>query len=197
MENSIKNIYEELNNTLNSFSFIDRYHLSKTAFIRNRTLSFPTLTYWHWCALARLVLNQLKSLRHDEVNRQVWTVELPFIDKKQAKSLQIQIAEENKKNSTDTNKSWSATLDLTPPNLSKIHCKISYFNNTIHTNFWSETGETTQLIKGNLDYLSERLKSVGLQPGNLNAQQKKDSTPKFMVPTSHIPKRNQDAELNT
>jgi hypothetical protein len=43
MENSIKNIYEELNNTLNSFSFIDRYRLSKTAFIRNRTLSFPTL----------------------------------------------------------------------------------------------------------------------------------------------------------
>ena len=43
MENAIKNIYEELNNTLNSFSFIDRYRLSKTAFIRNRTLSFPTL----------------------------------------------------------------------------------------------------------------------------------------------------------
>jgi hypothetical protein len=56
-----------------------------------------TLTYWHWGALARLVLNQLKSLPQDEVNRQVWTVELPFIDKKQAKSLQIQIAEENKK----------------------------------------------------------------------------------------------------
>jgi hypothetical protein len=37
VENSIKNIYEELNNTLNSFSFIDRYRLSKTAFIRNRT----------------------------------------------------------------------------------------------------------------------------------------------------------------
>jgi hypothetical protein len=43
VENSIKNIYEELNNTLNSFSFIDRYRLSQTAFIRNRTLSFPTL----------------------------------------------------------------------------------------------------------------------------------------------------------
>jgi hypothetical protein len=43
VENSIKNIYEELNNTLNSFSFIDKYRLSKTAFIRNRTLSFPTL----------------------------------------------------------------------------------------------------------------------------------------------------------
>jgi hypothetical protein len=65
VENSIKNIYEELNNTLNSFSFIDRYRLSKTAFIRNRTrfmltidyaniraytniINGLTLTYWHW-----------------------------------------------------------------------------------------------------------------------------------------------------
>jgi uracil DNA glycosylase len=38
VENSIKNIYEELNNTLNSFSFIDRYRLSKTAFIRKLAL---------------------------------------------------------------------------------------------------------------------------------------------------------------
>jgi len=43
LKNSIKNIYEELNNTLNSFLFMDKYRLSKTAFIRNRTLNFPTL----------------------------------------------------------------------------------------------------------------------------------------------------------
>ena len=43
MENSIETIYEELNNTINSFSFMDKYRLSKTAFIRNRTLNFPTL----------------------------------------------------------------------------------------------------------------------------------------------------------
>ena len=43
MENSINNIYEELNNTINSLSFMDKYRLSKTAFIRNRVLNFPTL----------------------------------------------------------------------------------------------------------------------------------------------------------
>jgi len=43
LENSIKNIYEGLNNTINSFSFMDKYRLSKTAFTRNRTLNFPTL----------------------------------------------------------------------------------------------------------------------------------------------------------
>jgi hypothetical protein len=39
----IRLVSSVLNNTLNSFSFIDRYRLSKTAFIRNRTLSFSTL----------------------------------------------------------------------------------------------------------------------------------------------------------
>jgi hypothetical protein len=53
MENSIKNIYEELNITLNSFSFIVRYRLSKTAFIRNRTLSFPTLILYNLLALGQ------------------------------------------------------------------------------------------------------------------------------------------------
>ncbi|NOQ35413.1 MAG: IS4 family transposase [Methylococcaceae bacterium] len=43
MENSINNIYEELNNTINSLSFMETYRLSKTAFIRNRILNFPTL----------------------------------------------------------------------------------------------------------------------------------------------------------
>lgn len=43
MENTINTIYEELNNTINSLSFMDKYRLSKTAFIRNSILNFPTL----------------------------------------------------------------------------------------------------------------------------------------------------------
>lgn len=43
MEKTIETIYEELNNTINSLSFMDKFRLSKTAFIRNRILNFPTL----------------------------------------------------------------------------------------------------------------------------------------------------------
>jgi len=43
LENSIKNIYEELNNTLTSCSFLDKSRLSKAAFTRNRNLNFPTI----------------------------------------------------------------------------------------------------------------------------------------------------------
>jgi len=144
-------------------------------------------------ALARLVLNQLKSLPQDEANRQAWTVELPFVDKKQAKSLQIQIEEENHNNSEQENKSWSATLSLSPPNLSPLHCKISFFNGTVHTNFWSETGETVQIIEGNLDYLSERFEAIGLKPGNLNAQQKKHIEPDIVSSDRNQPLFNDNA----
>jgi len=144
-------------------------------------------------ALARLVLNQLKSLPQDEANRQVWTVELPFVDKKQAKSLQIQIEEENHKNAEQDNKTWSATLSLEPPNLSPLHCKISFFNGTVHANFWSETGKTTQIIEGNLDYLSERFEAIGLKPGNLNAQQKKHTEADIINPKHNQPLFNDNA----
>jgi len=144
-------------------------------------------------ALARLVLNQLKSLPQDDANRQAWTVELPFVDKKQAKSLQIQIEEENHKNAEQNNKTWSATLSLSPPNLSPLHCKISFFNGTVHTNFWSETGETVHIIEGNLDYLSERFEAIGLKPGNLNAQQKKHIEPNIVSPNHNQPLFNDNA----
>ncbi len=145
-------------------------------------------------ALARLVLNQLKSLPQDETNRQIWTVELPFVDKKQAKSLQIQIEEENHKSAENSeSKNWSATLSLSPPNLSTVHCKISFFNNTVHTNFWSDKGETTQLIQGNLDYLSQRLEAAGLTPGNLNARQKDSGTLEFGAPKTNKPLFNDQA----
>ncbi|MDC9727898.1 MAG: flagellar hook-length control protein FliK, partial [Methyloprofundus sp.] len=144
--------------------------------------------------LARLVLNQLKSLPQGDANKQVWTVELPFVDKQQAKSLQIQIEEENQRSTDDAgSKSWSATVSIMPPNLSTVHCKISYFNNAVHTNFWSEEGETTQVIQGNLDYLSQRLEAAGLTPGNLNARQQNKHTSEFNTPKTTKPLFNAQA----
>ncbi|BCG62891.1 MAG: hypothetical protein methR_P0556 [Methyloprofundus sp.] len=123
--------------------------------------------------LARLMLNQFKSLPQEDPSKQVWTLELPFLEKKQTTALQIQIEADNpttKKGET-ANKTWSASITLTPPNLHTLHCKISFFDNTVHTNFWSQHGKTTQLIQNHLDYLSSRLEEAGLTPGNMNASQ--------------------------
>jgi len=127
-------------------------------------------------ALARLMLNQLQSLPQEDSNKQVWAIDLPFTDKKEkVTSVKIQIEENNKKADDSEHKNWSATITLTPPNMQMLHCKISYLNQAIHTNFWSEHKQTTQLIQNNLDYLRQRLDQAGLTPGNMSAHQQKQS----------------------
>jgi len=133
--------------------------------------------------LARLMLNQLQSLPQEDSNKQVWAIDLPFTDKKEkTTSVKIQIEENNKKVDDPEQKSWSATLTLTPPNMQTLHCKISYLNQAIHTNFWSEHKQTMQLIQNNLDYLSQRLDQAGLTPGNMStSQQKQSQTRRFNI----------------
>lgn len=127
-------------------------------------------------ALARLLLNQLKSLPQEDQNKQVWLLDLPFIDKKHVKSVQVQIEKNHKKSTTSEQKTWSATLTLTPPQLSTLHCKISYFDNAVHTNFWSEDRKTTKLMQDNINYLRARFEEAGLTPGNMNATQQSTVT---------------------
>ncbi len=126
--------------------------------------------------LARLMLNQLKSLPQEDPNKQIWVIDLPFTDKKEKPtSVKIQIEENHKKTDDPEQKNWSATLTLTPPNMQTLHCKISYLNQAVHANFWSEHTKTTQIIQNNLDYLSQRLEEAGLTPGNISANQQKQS----------------------
>ncbi|MBE0469276.1 MAG: flagellar hook-length control protein FliK [Methyloprofundus sp.] len=128
-------------------------------------------------ALARLILNQLKSLPQEDQNKQVWVMDLPFTEKKQTTSIKIEIEKNHKKFNKTEQKTWSASITLSPPHLNTLHCKISYFNNAVHTNFWSEDTKTTKLIQDNLDYLTARFEAEGLTPGNMNAAQQSTNKP--------------------
>jgi hypothetical protein len=128
-------------------------------------------------ALARLTLNQLKSLPQEDQNKQVWVMDLPFTEKKQATAVRIEI-EKNHKNPQQTEqKNWSATITLSPPHLDTLHCKISYFDNAVHTNFWSEDTKTIKLVQDNLGYLTTHFEAEGLTPGNMNVTQQSSSKP--------------------
>jgi len=126
-------------------------------------------------ALARLVLNQLKSLPQEDQNKQVWVMDLPFTEKKQTTSVRIEIEKNHKKTQQTEQKNWSATITLSPPHLDTLHCKVSYFDDAVHTNFWSEDAKTTKLIQDNLGYLTTRFEEEGLTPGNMNAAQQTSS----------------------
>jgi len=126
-------------------------------------------------ALARLMLNQLKSLPQEDQNKQVWVIDLPFTEKKQATAVRIEIEKNHKKTQQTEQKNWSATITLSPPHLDTLHCKVSYFDDAVHTNFWSEDAKTTKLIQDNLGYLTTRFEEEGLTPGNMNAAQQTSS----------------------
>ncbi|GAB4270495.1 MAG: flagellar hook-length control protein FliK [Methylomicrobium sp.] len=126
-------------------------------------------------SIAKLVLDQVGSLPKEDAPKQVWLLEIPFIDDKNARSVQIEIERDKSGNQREnTDKNWSVTMTISPPNLGKLHCKLSYLDRKINAHFWSEQASVTRLIKQNLDHLKQQLEAEGLAAGFLDAL---DGTP--------------------
>lgn len=119
--------------------------------------------------VAKLVLDQLMSLPKEDSPKQLWVIDIPFIDRQQAETVKIEIQrdKENKKQSGSAD--WSVNITITPPGLGTIHCMVSYRNDAINTFFKSQNTQTTELIKHNLDYLKNQLEESGLKTGHMDA----------------------------
>jgi len=119
--------------------------------------------------VAKLVLDQLMSLPKEDSPKQLWVIDIPFIDRQQAETVKIEIQrdKENKKQSGSGD--WSVNITITPPGLGTIHCMVSYRNDAINTFFKSQNTQTTELIKHNLDYLKNQLEESGLKTGHMDA----------------------------
>ncbi|MGZ8174172.1 flagellar hook-length control protein FliK [Methylobacter sp.] len=119
--------------------------------------------------VAKLVLDQLMSLPKEDSPKQLWVIDIPFIDRQQAETVKIEIQrdKENKKQSGSGD--WSVNITITPPGLGTIHCMVSYRNDAINTFFKSQSTQTTELIKHNLDYLKNQLEESGLKTGHMDA----------------------------
>ena len=119
--------------------------------------------------VAKLVLDQLASLPKEDNPKQVWIIDIPFIDRQQAESVRIEVQQdkENKQQSGSSN--WSVNITITPPELGTIHCIVSYRDDLINTYFKSQNNQTTELIKHNLDYLKNQLEESGLKTGHMDA----------------------------
>jgi hypothetical protein len=126
-------------------------------------------------SLARVILNQLTSLPKEEGAKQMWLLDLPFINKETAESIKIEIDREQQSSADDKEEKWAVTLTITPPGLATIHCKISCFNKTINTRFWSDSPEVVAKITQHLDYLDKQLKAEGLETGHLSAHRGVDT----------------------
>lgn len=122
-------------------------------------------------ALAKLTLDQLNSLPRDESPKQCWTLELPFFHNQTPESVKIEIEQDKANHSDNSQKNWAVSITITPPDLATIHCKISCYDGSVNTRFWSEAAGTVEKINAHLDYLKQQFELKGLTSGFMQAQQ--------------------------
>lgn len=119
--------------------------------------------------LARMILNQLASLPKEENPRQVWILDLPFLHKDNAESVKIEIDRDQPDDYDEKQENWTVSITVTPPESGTIHCKISCFDKTVNTRFWSDKPETVAKISTHLDYLKVQLEQAGIKTGHMSA----------------------------
>ncbi|QSB03484.1 flagellar hook-length control protein FliK [Methylomonas sp. EFPC1] len=136
--------------------------------------------------LAKLTLDQLNSLPRDDSPKQVWMLELPFFNKAEPETLQLIVEQDKQANSENGQKNWVVSITITPPELATIHCKVSCYDGSINTRFWSESTSTVDKINARLDYLRQQFEQKGLKPGFMDVQQGKPSQahPQTLPPQS-------------
>lgn len=127
--------------------------------------------------VAKLVLDQLMSLPKEDNPKQLWIIDIPFIDRQQAESVRIEVQRDKENKQQSGNSDWSVNITITPPGLGTIHCIVSYRNDVINTFFKSQNTQTTELIKHNLDYLKNQLEESGLKTGHMDAHDGAQKTP--------------------
>lgn len=137
--------------------------------------------------LAKLTLDQLNSLPREDSPKQSWTLELPFFHNQTAENVKIEIEHDKARDNDNPQKNWAVSITITPPDLATIHCKISCYDGSVNTRFWSEAAGTVDKINAHLDYLKQQFEKNGLTTGFMEAHQgqpvQTDSTKKSI---SHL-----------
>ena len=127
--------------------------------------------------LARIVVDQLQSLPKEEGNRQVWLLEIPFLNQGEPDKVRLEI-EQQQTDDNDSNEGryWAVNITVTPPGLGTVYCKILCIDHVVSTRFWSESVATTDKINRFMDVLKQQLQDKGLKTGIMTAEQGKPNT---------------------
>ncbi len=124
-------------------------------------------------SLAKIILDQLNSLPKEEGNKQIWSLELPYVNNNHAEKISIEIEQDRESDKPERKNNWSVSLSISPPNLGTIHCKLVCCDHIVNTRFWSEHPGTVTKIHNHLDYLKQQLKNNNINPGLIEVQQGK------------------------
>jgi hypothetical protein len=127
-------------------------------------------------SLAKIVLDQLVSLPKEDTPKQLWHIELAFMDRQTPQTAELQIQMDQEQDQATAANNWSATITITPPGLGAIHCVVNCKDKFVSTYFKTQTSQTASLIKDNLDYLKTQFEEQGLKIGHMSANE--GGTPK-------------------
>lgn len=121
-------------------------------------------------ALAKIVLDQLASLPKEDSPKQVWTLEIPFVENTKADTVKIAITRDKKNKAQANDDNWSVNITVTPPGLGTIACTVSLLDDGLHAYFLGQKPQTADLIDQHLDYFREQLERSGLKTGRIVAR---------------------------
>lgn len=126
-------------------------------------------------ALAKLTLNQFNSLPNEESAKQGWIMELPFFHQQRTETVRIEIQQEKRKKTDNSEKNWAVMITITPPELATIHCRLSCYDGAVNTRFWSDSAGAVEKINAHLIHLKQQFEQKGLKTGFMEAHQGKPS----------------------
>lgn len=119
-------------------------------------------------AIARIVLDQLASLPQSNEPQNTWQIAIPFADGAHTDTVSLKIANESKPNQDPHQSNWSVVLELNPPGMGIVHCKISLIADKVDTYFWSDFRAGITQVEDHLAVLAKGYTEAGLTVGNLN-----------------------------
>jgi hypothetical protein len=151
------------------------------------TTSNPALLAKTEGAIARITLDQLASLPHNEESQNSWQISLPFTNGQHTESLNLKIKREPSRNPAQQQAGWSVVLELNPPGMAPLHCKVSLHADKVDTYFWSDSEPNLQQVQEHLGLLAQRYAEAGLTTGHLNvvdaARMRAETAEKTHLPT--------------
>lgn len=171
------NLTDDLKLTLLKFAkALDREMLSGNASQESSNILQNLLQKTN-AGLAKITMDQLSALPREDLSKQSWILELPFLQQGAASSLQIEIQQDKQSNSPageqTPRKNWAVSISITPPDLATIHCRITCYDGAVNTRFWSQSADIVDKINGHLSYLQQQFEQKGLKTGFMEAHQGK------------------------
>lgn len=119
-------------------------------------------------AIARLHVNQAKSLAAETGSQGLWLVDLPVRDDNGVVVLHLRINRDRDQQNPQEEMPWSVWLDFDLETLGSVRALVKVGDEKATIGFWAERESTTDLMNRHLGALRDDLQRAGVNTGEIN-----------------------------